>query len=175
MLRVVVAGFGFMGMTHTGNLLKNPAVRLTAVADKNIDGIQQKLKEQTGNFSTGTIQPEVLSGIKFYDDFAECLQVEKPDACIIAVHTNLHYELAKTALEAGAHVFLEKPFSLDIEEGKHLIDLARSRNRILMVGHVVRFMPAYKMLKAGLKMENMESWSFFPFPGFQEYHRGVNG
>jgi predicted dehydrogenase len=148
MLRVVVAGFGFMGMTHTGNLLKNPAVRLTAVADKNTDGIQKKLKEQSGNFSTGTIQPEVLSEINFYDDFAECLHVEKPDACIIAVHTNLHYELAKMALEAGVHVFLEKPFSLDVEEGKELIELAGSRNRILMVGHVVRFMPAYKMLKS---------------------------
>jgi predicted dehydrogenase len=151
MLRVVVAGFGFMGMTHTGNLLKNPAVRLTAVADTNVDGIQQKLKEQTGNFSTGTIQPEVLSEINLYNDFAECLQIEKPDACIIAVHTNLHYELARMALDAGAHVFLEKPFSLDVEEGKQLIELAASRNRVLMIGHVVRFMPAYQMLKGWIE------------------------
>jgi predicted dehydrogenase len=147
MLNVVVAGFGFMGMTHTANILKNPAVHLSAIVDKYTNGIYEKLNNESGNFSTGTIKAEDLSQITVYEDFEVALKQEKPDACIIAVHTDLHYELAALAIEAGAHVFLEKPFSLDINEARQLIELAQARKKTLMIGHVVRFMPAYQVLK----------------------------
>lgn len=146
-LNVALAGFGFMGMIHARNLVMNPMVRLKAIVDKNTDSISQKLGEQSGNFAADRIKAEDFSGIKLFTDFDECLRIEKPDVCVIAVHTDLHYPLAKAALDAGAHVFLEKPFCLNIEEGAELIQLARSKNRILMVGHVVRFMPAWQTLK----------------------------
>ena len=85
--------------------------------------------------------------MNIYSGFAECLKTEQPDACVIAVHTNLHFEMAKTALEAGTHVFLEKPFTLDVEKGEELLKLAGKMNKILMIGHVVRFMPPYQTLK----------------------------
>jgi predicted dehydrogenase len=110
MIKTVVVGFGFMGKTHTGNLLKNPNVQLVAIVDKNTENIQKNLKEESGNFSTDSFSEEELSKVNIYTDFAECLKTEKPDACVIAVHTNLHYEMAKLALESGCHVFLEKPF-----------------------------------------------------------------
>lgn len=147
MLKVALVGFGFMGMTHAGNLLRNSNVVLKAVVDKNTDDIHKKLREQSGNFSTGKVVAEDLAQVKSYSGFAECLQKEKPDVSVIAVHTDLHFPMAKMALEAGSHVFLEKPFCLNVEEGKQLIELAREKNRILMVGHVVRFMPAWQMLK----------------------------
>jgi predicted dehydrogenase len=147
MIKTVVLGFGFMGKTHTGNLLKNPDVQLVAIVDKNTENIQKNLKEKSGNFSTDNFGEQELSKVSIYADFAECLKVEKPDACIIAVHTNLHFEMAKLAFEAGCHVFLEKPFTLNVEEGQALINLARVKNKILMIGHVVRFMPAYQKLK----------------------------
>jgi predicted dehydrogenase len=147
MINIVVVGFGFMGFTHAGNIVKNPVAKLTAIADKNPDNIYKKLKEQTGNFVTEGMNEADLSGVNIYNDFSECLVSEKPDACVIAVHTDMHYELARQALEAGVHVFLEKPFCLDVSQGQQLIDLARERNKILMIGHVVRFMPAYQLLK----------------------------
>lgn len=147
MLKVVVVGFGFMGMTHTSNILNNSKVQLTAIVDKNPDNIQNMLNSESGNFATGAIDVSDFSRIRTYSDVATCLKSENPDICVIAVHTNLHYELAKIALEAGIHVFLEKPFCLDLEQGRELIEISRVRNKILMVGHVVRFMPAYKMLK----------------------------
>ncbi|SHE39653.1 Predicted dehydrogenase [Mariniphaga anaerophila] len=146
-MNIVVVGFGFMGMTHAGNILKNPHLNLAAIVDKNPDIIFSNLKKQSGNFSTGSISEEQLSRIKIYSDFEECLKTENPDACIIAVHTNLHFPLAKLALNFGAHVFVEKPFCLDVAEGDELIKLARSKKRILMVGQVVRFMQAYQTLK----------------------------
>ena len=147
MINVVIVGFGFMGMIHAGNILKNPNARLTAIVDKNKDNIQQKLKEQSGNFTVETISAAKLSGINIYDDLGSCLLKEKPDVCILAVHTSLHLEMAKMAIESGAHVFVEKPFCLDVQQGQSLIELAAERKKTLMVGHVVRFMPAWQRLK----------------------------
>jgi predicted dehydrogenase len=59
----------------------------------------------------------------------------------------LHYAIAKQALEHGLHVFLEKPMTLDMEKGAELIKLAMDKGVILMVGHVLRFMPPYMKLK----------------------------
>jgi predicted dehydrogenase len=147
MVKIVVVGFGFMGMTHTGNILKNPAARLSAIVDKNTKDIYKKLEEQTGNFATDSLAAKDLEEVKVYDDFEKCLEAEKPDACIISVHTKLHFEMAQLALESGVHTFVEKPFVLNVEEGERLIQLAQEKNRVLMVGHVVRFMPAYTSLK----------------------------
>ena len=146
-MNTVLVGFGFMGMTHTLNILKNPRIHLKAIVDKVPGNIFTKLTEQSGNFATGNVDAKDLSGVNIYSDFAECLKVEKPDACVIAVHTALHYEMAEMALQSGANVFLEKPFCIDAGEGERLINLARSKNKVLMVGHVVRFMPAYETLK----------------------------
>ena len=166
MLKVVVAGFGFMGMTHAGNILKNPQARLTAVTDKSTASIEEKLKVQSGNFETAAISPEAVSEIRLYNDFKMCLDAEKPDACVIAVHTNLHYELARMALESGVHVFLEKPFTLDVEEGTRLIDLAARENKVLMVGHVVRFMPAYLLLREWIESGKYGKPEFLSFSRF---------
>lgn len=147
MKKIVIVGFGFMGMNHARNVIKNENVKLVAVVDKNTSDISEKLNQQSGNFTVESVTAGALEGINLYDDFGNCLLTEKPDICIIAVHTNLHYEFAKTALEAGVHVFVEKPFCLDVVQGQALIDLAAFKERTLMVGHVVRFMPAWQELK----------------------------
>lgn len=165
-MNIVVVGFGFMGQTHTLNILKNPNLHLKAIVDRVPDNIFAKLAEQSGNFSTGNIDAEQLSDVNIYSDFAECLKVEKPDACVIAVHTALHYEMADMALRAGANVFLEKPFCIDVEEGEKLINLARSKNKILMVGHVVRFMPAFETLKRWIDSGEYGRLEFLSFSRF---------
>ncbi len=55
--------------------------------------------------------------------------------------------MAKDAIESGLHVLVEKPFTLSIDEGKTLVELAARKQVKLMVAHVVRFMPAYMKLK----------------------------
>ncbi len=147
MKNVAVVGFGFMGMTHTINILKNEDLNLVAIVDKDLDGIEKKLESGDGNFSTGNIDPKVLASIQKYQDLGECLKNEELDAVHICVHTNLHVELSKIALNAGVSVFLEKPMTLDIEEGEELIALAESTGCLFMVGHVLRFMPPYEKLK----------------------------
>ena len=146
-LKIAVVGFGFMGITHTMNIMKNPKWELVAIVDKNPDNIRKNLSEQVGNFSTGNFSENEISKIKTYSSFEDCIAGENLDACVLAVHTNSHFTLTKLALEAGIHVFLEKPFCLNISEGEELIELARTKNLLLMIGHVVRFMPPYQKLK----------------------------
>lgn len=146
-IKIAVVGFGFMGITHTMNILKNPGLELVAIVDKNPENIRKNINEQVGNFSTGGISEKEISNIKIYSSFENCIANEQLDACVIAVHTDFHYELTKLAFEAGINVLLEKPFCLEISEGEELIELAGKHNLLLMVAHVVRFMPAYQKLK----------------------------
>lgn len=146
-IKTAVIGFGFMGITHTMNILKNPALELVAIVDKNPENIRKNINEQVGNFSTGGISEKEISNIKIYTSLEDCIADEKLDACIIAVHTDFHYKLTKLAFEAGINVLLEKPFCLEISEGEELIELAGNKGLLLMIAHVVRFMPPYQKLK----------------------------
>ncbi len=146
-IKIAVVGFGFMGMTHTLNIVKNPGLKLVAIVDKNPENIRRNINEQVGNFSTGGISEKEIANVKIYSSIADCIAKEQLDACIIAVHTDFHYKLTKLAFDAGINVLLEKPFCLDISEGEELIELAGSKNLLLMIGHVVRFMPVYQQLK----------------------------
>ena len=147
MKKVAVVGFGFMGMTHALNILKNTDLQLVAIVDKDSQTIEKNLTAKSGNFSTGEIDPLIIRNINKYSDYDECLEKEELDAVHLCVHTNLHYEMTKKALLHDKHVFLEKPFTLDLQEAEELIELAKRKNRILMVAHVVRFMPPYQKLK----------------------------
>jgi predicted dehydrogenase len=155
-----------MGVTHTMNILKNNELELVAIVDNNPENIEKNLNEQVGNLSTGTFNKNEISGIKTYSSLEECLANEQLDACIIAVHTNFHYKLSKLALEKGVNVFLEKPFCLNISEGEELIKLAHRKNLLLMIGHVVRFMPPYVKLKNWIESGEFGSLKFLSMSRF---------
>ncbi len=146
-IKTAVVGFGFMGMTHAWNILKSERLELAAVVDKDLKGIDEKLGSETGNFSLGKIDPALLENIHKYENLGVCMKAEKLDVVYVCVHTDLHYQVAKEALVQGLHVFLEKPMTLDMEKGAELIKLAMDKGAILMVGHVLRFMPPYLKLK----------------------------
>jgi predicted dehydrogenase len=63
-------------------------------------------------------------------------------AVMIATPASTHYQIARYALETGRDVFVEKPLALTYAQGRQLVQIARDRNRILMVGHVLEYHPA---------------------------------
>jgi len=166
MKKVAVVGFGFMGMTHTINIIKNKHLKLVAIVDKDLDGIKEKLNSNTGNFSTGNIDQDVFASIQKYSDFDDCLSNEELDAVHICVHTDLHFTMTKKALSANLHVFLEKPMTLNIHHGELLIKLAKEKNRIFMVGHVLRFMSPYQKLKKWIDEETYGKLNFLSLSRF---------
>jgi len=147
MQKFAVVGFGFMGMTHAMSIVNDPDAQLVAIVDLDPEKALESLGQEGGNLDTGALSKEDISGIHTYSSLEKCIAEEKLDACILSVHTDLHYTMAIQALEAGIHVFVEKPLVLDPAQGDELIELASDRNLLLMVGHVVRFMPPYLKLK----------------------------
>lgn len=69
------------------------------------------------------------------------------DAVVLATPAETHHALARAALSAGKHVFVEKPLALHGAQARELIALAGERRRVLMVGHLLRYHPAVIALK----------------------------
>src|SRR5215471_14626289 len=80
-------------------------------------------------------------------DFDELLADDELEAVVIATPVPSHHELARRALEAGKHVFVEKPPAMRREEMAELLELARGRNLVLMPGHLLLYHPGVQRLK----------------------------
>ncbi|OGR90804.1 MAG: hypothetical protein A2V88_02330 [Elusimicrobia bacterium RBG_16_66_12] len=124
-IRVAVVGAGKMGTYHAKLLGKTPEVDLVGVCDTNV------WKAQLAAWQSNTV------AIRDYRDV-----LGRVDAMVIAVPTPLHYEVGKAALEAGAHVLIEKPLASSVDEAKELLALSESKKLVLQVGHIERFNPA---------------------------------
>lgn len=79
-----------------------------------------------------------------YDDL---LRDPSTDAILLVTPPSTHFTLAEKALEAGKHVWIEKPLALHLEEGKLLVRLARSRELVLFVDHTFLYDPAIEMIR----------------------------
>jgi predicted dehydrogenase len=166
-INVAICGFGFMGATHARCLAGLSQVRLRAIADKDLVNLQSA--GRGGNLAT-TVSELSLDGVSLHTDMEEVLAMPEIDAVHICLPLHLHEEWTRRTLNAGKHVFLEKPMLLDPSRGPGLIDLARRKGLIVMVGHVVRFMPAYRKLKAyvtggelgSLEFLLMQRWTGVP-------------
>ncbi|NEO51939.1 MAG: Gfo/Idh/MocA family oxidoreductase [Okeania sp. SIO3B5] len=137
-LRVGVIGVGNMGQHHTRvlNLLKD--TELVGVADINVErGLDTASKYQ----------------VRFFEDYKDLLP--HVDAVCVAVPTLQHYAVGMTCLEAGVHVLMEKPIAGSIAEAEFLVNTAAEANRILQVGHIERFNPAFQELSKVLKTEDL--------------------
>jgi len=128
---VAVIGSGYWGK----NLVRNFAGlgALSVVCDSQTDTLRA-LGEQYPDCRTLT-------------SYADVLRDDSIQAVAIATPAETHGLMVREALLAGKDVFVEKPLCLSAEEGRELVDLARDRGRILMVGHLLWYHPAVLKLK----------------------------
>lgn len=82
-----------------------------------------------------------------HSTFHKLLSSPEVDAIFIVTPSTTHYELAKQALLAGKHIFVEKPLAISIDDACHLYELATQMDRILMVGHLLQYHLAFNALK----------------------------
>jgi predicted dehydrogenase len=87
--------------------------------------------------------------------FDDLLEKDGVDAVMLATPITSHFDLAKRALEAGKHVFIEKPFTTTVKQADELIELADKRGLVLMVGHVFEYSPAVEKIKDVLSSGEM--------------------
>ena len=90
---------------------------------------------------------EKYPSIEFVKESDKIFSEPEIEAIVIATPAETHYEIVKKALNAGKHVFVEKPLALDVEQGIELVSLSRDKNRILMVGHILQYHRAVLKLK----------------------------
>ncbi len=134
-LRGAVIGLGMMGTNHARVLNELGGVELVGVADPDAAAIGRATAGRTA---------------RGYATAAELLAVEHPDLVVVAVPTSLHLSTVLEALDAGAHVLVEKPIAPDRAEAEQMIAAAEAADRILTVGHIERFNPAIRELSRRL-------------------------
>lgn len=131
-LRFGLVGWGYWGPKIARNLDGLSQVSVTMVADL----------DQSRLTSIAVNQP----WIKTTTDFHDILNSDV-DGVVIAAPVRAHYRLAKEALLHGKHVLVEKPLTASVAEAEELVELARQRNLILMVGHTFEYSPAVNELR----------------------------
>jgi predicted dehydrogenase len=149
-MNVAVIGLGFMGSTHARAFRNVPGATLAAVVSSDPLKLSGDLSQVGGNL-TGPAGNLDFSGVRKYREFQSALDDPDIDAVDICLPSDRHFEAAKSALKAGKHVLVEKPLALQAEEADLLVAEARKAGRILMTGHVLRFIPEYRELAQILK------------------------
>lgn len=81
-------------------------------------------------------------------DFSELLAMDEVHGIVIATPSSTHYELAKKSLEAGKHVYVEKPLAQNLKEAEELHKIAQDNDLVLMVGHLLLYHPAVNKLRS---------------------------
>jgi predicted dehydrogenase len=145
MLKAGICGFGALGHVHANSLCKLDGVEVKAVCDINPD--QLSATEVKFNIAAEQGVFDINSATR-YLDYSEMLAREKLDLVVIATPSDLHADYSIMAMDAGCHVFCEKPMSLTVQDCDRVI-AARDRNRRqLMIGQCIRFWPEYEYLQA---------------------------
>jgi predicted dehydrogenase len=139
-VRVGIVGCGQAARIHLGRLRALPGVQLVGVADPSPEAAAALLGAEAGAVPTFTDHRELLRGTN-------------PDAVAIFTPHRAHYRPAMDALQAGCHVFIEKPLATNPQEAVDIVGLARGRSRKVAVGHQYRLCPAFvearRLLAAG--------------------------
>lgn len=128
MTKIAVVGAGYWGK----NLLRN------------IDQIGALYAICESNQGNPNIAPYKDS--KLYTNYSDLLLDGEVDGVMISTPAEMHYDMVKQAIEAGKHVFVEKPLCLSDKHGVELNSLAEKKKRILMVGHLLQYHPAFLKL-----------------------------
>lgn len=84
-----------------------------------------------------------LGGLPTFSDFETALASTKPDAVSINTYPDTHAPYIRAALQVGAHIFVEKPLALTVEEAEYLVQLALKKNLKMVVGYILRVHPVW--------------------------------
>ncbi|MFS4415474.1 Gfo/Idh/MocA family protein [Maribacter sp. 2307ULW6-5] len=127
--RVLVVGCGNMGSSHARAYNRLDGFDLVGLVSRTPES-REKLAADLGGCPT-------------YADYETALALTKPDAVSINTYPDTHAAYVRAALNANAHVFVEKPLALTVESAASLVALAKQRNKKMVVGYILRVHPAW--------------------------------
>lgn len=129
------------GILSTGEIAKRMATALSDVKNANLIAVSSRSLEKAEKFAQKFAIP------RFYGNYEELVQDRDIDIIYIATPNHVHYENILLCLNNGKNVLCEKPFTLNCEHAKEVIELARSKNLFLMEAHKSYFLPGIKKVK----------------------------
>lgn len=132
MLRGGVIGFGRMGLTHYSILNNHPEVEFVAVCDSSAFMLRNLRKHLS---------------VETFGDYRKMIDEMDLDFVIIATPTKYHAEAMKYAIENDTHIFVEKPFTLNPQEGREIMGLLKGKKLVNQVGYVIRFSDVFLKVK----------------------------
>jgi predicted dehydrogenase len=134
-VRVLVVGLGNMGRAHASAYHRNPGFEIVGIMSRSIKS---------------SPVPDELKGYPLFEDFDAALATTRPDAVSINSWPDTHAEYATKAMQAGAHVFMEKPIATTLKDAETIVALARRKNRKLVLGYILRVHPSWiKFIELG--------------------------
>lgn len=142
MVNVGIVGIGFMGMIHYLAYQRVGGAAVKAICTRNEKKLAGDWTGIQGNFGPPGEQME-LGEIGRYKQLEELLADDSIDVVDVCLPPNLHADVAVKCLEAGKHVFVEKPMALTVAEADRMIQAAAKANRLCMVAHVLPFFPEF--------------------------------
>lgn len=128
-MKVLIAGLGNMGLSHALAHHKHPGAEIVALVNR----------------SPAALPPD-LKSYPLFKNFREALEATKPDLAVIATYSDSHADYACAAMEAGAHVFVEKPLATTVADARRVVDCAKAHGRKLVVGYILRHHPSWQRL-----------------------------
>ncbi|WP_425101909.1 Gfo/Idh/MocA family protein [Tropicibacter sp. S64] len=128
MMRVLIVGLGNMGRSHALAHHANPGAEIVGLVNRSDIAL-----------------PEALEGYPRFATF-DAGMATRPDLVVIATYSDSHADLACAAMEAGAHVFVEKPLATTVADARRVVDTAMRTGRKLMVGYILRQHPSWVRL-----------------------------
>jgi predicted dehydrogenase len=132
-LKIALVGYGYWGPNLLRNYIELPDIWIEWVCDARPDALE-KVRARYPSITVTT-------------DLDEILQNPSIEAVSIATPISTHFPLARAALQAGKHVFVEKPMTANVEEARVLVELAREKGLTLMVGHTFVYSPPVRKVK----------------------------
>jgi predicted dehydrogenase len=142
MIRVGIAGLGFMGMIHYLSYQQIRGVRVAAICEQDERRLSGDWRDIRGNFGPAGTQMD-LTGVAVFKDLDTMLADKRLDLIDITLPPHLHADIAVRAMRSGKHVFCEKPMSLSRDDCTRMSRVARQENTMLLIGHVLPFFPEY--------------------------------
>ncbi len=130
MTRVLVVGLGNMGQSHALAHHAHPNSEIVGLVNRSARPL-----------------PDALSGYPLFRSFEDGMST-KPDLVVIATYSDTHADYAVRAMDAGAHVFVEKPIATTGEDADRVVAKAVETGRKLVVGYILRHHPSWKRLIA---------------------------
>ena len=133
MIKVGVVGYGYWGKNIARCVQNSKNAQLVAICDSRKDSLERAQVN--------------YSGISAYTDYKEMICNSDIDTVAIITPPITHFEIARFALFEGKNIFVEKPFTITVEDAQELISLSKKVNKIIMVDHTYIFTSAVKKLK----------------------------